>query len=74
MISNTQEQSSNRTRIEIPPTDSTSNPQLGQPFTPTLYDYLALVPVLVTAATPLILGLRNKKSSEPDRLESKDND
>jgi hypothetical protein len=32
----------------------------------TLYDYLALLPALITAITPLILGLKGKTSSEQD--------
>lgn len=53
------------THIEVPSSFPSLNPQLSQP--PTLYDYLALLPVLITALTPLILGLQKKKSSTSDK-------
>lgn len=43
-------------QINVPPT--ANFPTLQQPPTP--YDYLTLLPVLITAVTPLILGLKNK--------------
>ncbi|BAZ12757.1 hypothetical protein NIES4071_45900 [Calothrix sp. NIES-4071] len=57
MILNIREQSqSTGTQIGLPPTANV--PTLQQPPTP--YDYLTLLPVLITAVTPLILGLKNK--------------
>lgn len=57
MILDQREQSqSPGTQIGVPPTANV--PTLQQPPTP--YDYIALVPVLITAVTPLILGLKNK--------------
>lgn len=58
-------------QINIPSTGS--NPiNNNQPLIPTPYDYLALVPALITAVTPLILGLRQKSNSK-SKLESKSN-
>lgn len=54
---NTQENLSIGTHIEVPVVPSLNTPVTPQP---TLYDYLALIPVLITCATPLILGLKGK--------------
>jgi hypothetical protein len=48
------------TLIAVPPTDNV--PTLQQ--LPTPYDYLTLLPVLITAMTPLILGLMNKDKDD----------
>ncbi|QLE52973.1 hypothetical protein FD724_33980 (plasmid) [Nostoc sp. C057] len=74
MISNIKEQSSIKICIETAPTAPTINIQSSPPFAPTLYEYLALLPALLTAVTPLILGLRNNKFSESGRLNPKGND
>ncbi len=57
-------------RIEVPP--APDNIRLKQPGQePTPYDYLGLLPTLLVAATPLILGLRKGKPSDPDKEDSK---
>ena len=51
-------------------TDSTSIPQASQQPLPTLYDYLGLLPGLITAITPLMIALileLRKKSSASNR-------
>lgn len=50
------------THTEVPATSDTPTPQV-RPM-PTLYDYLTLLPVLITALTPLILGLKNKGKND----------
>lgn len=62
LLNNSQKYSSNGTYTEVP-TDSTSIAQVSQEPSATLYNYLALLPVLITALTPLILGLRKKSSA-----------
>jgi hypothetical protein len=69
LLNNGKEYSSNGTCIEVP-TGSTSIPQIGQQPSPTLYNYLALLPMLITALTPLILEFRKKSSSQ---VKGKDN-
>jgi hypothetical protein len=54
---NTQENLSIGTSVGVPPMPSLNTPVTLQP---TLYDYLALIPVLITSATPLILALKGK--------------
>ncbi|GAB1544597.1 hypothetical protein NUACC21_72730 [Scytonema sp. NUACC21] len=73
MLSNTTNQLSAATYVGVPSSGSIPNPQ-GQPLSLTPYDYFALLPALITAATPLILGLREKKSSVSGTAEGKDND
>lgn len=53
------------TQIEVSPT--TDLPLLDQPAT--AYDYFALLPALVTAVTPLILGVF-KKSVNDEKSDS----
>ncbi|WP_373527393.1 hypothetical protein [Nostoc sp.] len=50
------------TNTEVP----AINPNERSPsiMQPTLYDYLTILPVIITAATPLILGLRRKQASD----------
>jgi hypothetical protein len=63
MIPNNSEQFQlHTTQIGVPPTGNVPTPQVGQP--PTLYDYWALLPALITAATPLLLGLNKKGKDE----------
>jgi hypothetical protein len=63
MIPNNSEQfQSTGTHIGVPATGNVPTPQVVQPPTP--HDYLALLPVLITAATPLILGLKKNKDKE----------
>jgi hypothetical protein len=50
--------------IGVPTTNNVPIPQVGQ--APTPYDYLALFPVLITAVTPLILGLKKKDKDKGD--------
>lgn len=57
-----------RTNIEVPTSYPNSNSQLSQ--LPTLYDYFALLPTLIVAVTPLILGLWGKMPSNQDKEES----
>lgn len=54
----------NSTHIEVPATPNVPTPQVGQQPTP--YDYLTLLPALITAATPLILGLKKKDKDDFD--------
>lgn len=54
-LDNFEENSSVGTRTEVPPTNPTES--IHQP---TPYDYLALLPALITAVTPLILVLKKK--------------
>jgi len=48
--------------ISVPATNNPSVPQITKP--PTSYDYLALIPAILTAVTPLILGLRKKDKQD----------
>lgn len=48
------------TQIEVSPVNDL--PSLGQPITS--YDYFALLPALITAATPLILGVFKKDNKD----------
>jgi hypothetical protein len=65
MIPNNSKQfQSTETYIGVPATDNVFTPQVPQPKTP--YDYLALLPVLITAATPLILGFKKKGKDKDD--------
>ncbi|BAY20224.1 hypothetical protein NIES21_60940 (plasmid) [Anabaenopsis circularis NIES-21] len=75
MISNLSQQSSTVNTIGVQATDSTANfPILQQP---SLLDYFALLPALITALTPLILGLskdlaeKNKDKSNKDESDNK---
>ena len=52
--------------ISVPATNNPSVPQLTKP--PTYYDYLTLIPAILTAATPLILGLRKKDKDKKDKI------
>jgi hypothetical protein len=61
-----------QTHIEVPSLDVSSQPQLGQE--PTLYDYIGLLPTLLVAATPLILGLRKNRFSDLDQKDNKENE
>ncbi|MBD0261262.1 MAG: hypothetical protein ICV78_00665 [Tolypothrix sp. Co-bin9] len=65
---NTPENSLTGTHIAVPSIDSPTNPPVVQH--PTLYHYLVLIPAIITAVTPLILGLRGKTSSNPSKEES----
>jgi hypothetical protein len=72
MISNNRpEKSSIGTHVHVPPLHQTSHPQLVQQPTP--YDYLALLPVLIAAATPLILGFKGKTFPKQDKQEEGNN-
>jgi hypothetical protein len=64
MIPKIQENPSVGSHIGVPAAGNISIPQAGQ--APTPYDYIALLPVLITAATPLILGLK-KKDKDKDK-------
>jgi hypothetical protein len=64
MIPKNLENPSLETRIDVPVAGNFSTPQAGQSLTP--YDYLALLPVLITAVTPLILGLKKKDKDKED--------
>lgn len=56
----------NSTHIEVPAMYNVPTSQVGQQPTP--YDYLTVLPILITALTPLILGLRKKdKDDEEDK-------
>lgn len=50
-------------QIEVP-IDSLIVPKPNLPPSP--YDYFALLPALIAAATPLILGLKQKRSDPDD--------
>ena len=52
--------------ISVPATNNPSVPQVTKP--PTYYDYLTLIPAILTAATPLILGLRKKDKDKKDKI------
>jgi hypothetical protein len=64
MIPKNSENPSVGTHIGVPATNNVPTPQVEQPPTP--YDYLALFPVLITAVTPLILGLKKKDKDKGD--------
>lgn len=58
----------NQQIVELPnPGASVQTPIVN----PNLYDYLSLVPVMITAVTPLVLGFRNK-DKDKDKDEDKD--
>jgi hypothetical protein len=52
------------THIVIPATNDVPA-SLVRP-TPTIYDYLTLLPVLITALTPLILEFKKKKDADKE--------
>jgi hypothetical protein len=58
------------TQITVPPTANAPSLQPGQ--LPTPYDYLTLLPGLIVAATPLILGLKKKQNNKDDDKEDND--
>jgi len=64
MLSNNSQEISSSNYIGIPTTNNPSTPQITQP--PTSYDYFALIPAILIAATPLILGLRKKDENKED--------
>jgi len=53
-----------QTNVDVPPSSQIYHPTSNHPVS--FYDYLALVPALIVSLTPLILGLRAKKS-KPDK-------
>jgi len=51
-------------QVEVP----SSTPDYPQPpYPPTAYDYLALAPALLVAATPLVLGWLNSRNRNEDK-------
>ncbi|MCC5604812.1 hypothetical protein [Nostoc favosum] len=54
------------TSIEVPTNNLISSLSIQQSI-PTPYDYFALLPALITALTPLVLGLRKNKPSKQDK-------
>ncbi|WP_334918540.1 hypothetical protein [Nostoc sp.] len=69
MLTNNSQEISSGSYIAVPPASNIPTPQVGKPLT--TYDYLALIPVLITAATPLILGLKKK---DKDKNEDKEDE
>lgn len=55
-----------KTNIEVPANNLISSLSVQQPI-PTPYDYFALLPALITALTPLVLGLRKNKPPKQDK-------
>jgi hypothetical protein len=64
---NAQKNPSVATNIAVPPIPTSSSQFVQQP---TPYDYLTLIPVLITAITPLILALKRKTPSNQNEEES----
>ncbi|MEL6461156.1 MAG: hypothetical protein AAFQ91_23460 [Cyanobacteria bacterium J06621_15] len=62
MLSNNSQKISSSNYISVPSTTNPSTPQITK--LPTPYDYFALIPAILTAATPLILGLRKKDKED----------
>ncbi len=52
-------------QVEVPSSTPHSLPQ--PPYPPTAYDYLALAPALVVAATPLVLGWLDRRNRKEDK-------
>ncbi|NJL39385.1 MAG: hypothetical protein HC836_14190 [Richelia sp. RM2_1_2] len=65
MITNNFQEISSETYIGVPVTADIPTPQVGQ--APTYYDCLALLPAILTALTPLILGLKKKDKDDDDK-------
>ncbi len=63
MISNNSQEITSGSYIGVPPTADIPTPSVIQP---TPYHYLALIPAILTAATPLILGLKKKDKDKGD--------
>ncbi|HAG85791.1 MAG TPA: hypothetical protein DCL61_32795 [Cyanobacteria bacterium UBA12227] len=72
MIPNTNEQSSTGTYIGVPLTTDIPRSQSGQQ--PTALDYFVVLPALVSAATPLILGLKKSDKDKKKTGEDKEDD
>jgi|GEM_PF-4006250 len=70
MIAKDSQEISSGNYIAVPPTANVPTSQLSQSQTP--YDYLALLPALIAAATPLILGLRKKDKSKNEDKRDED--
>ncbi|MBE9215954.1 hypothetical protein IQ247_25390 [Plectonema cf. radiosum LEGE 06105] len=64
MLPNNSHEISSGNYISVPATGDIPTPQAIQPTT---YDYLVLIPAIVTALTPLILGLKNKDKDDEDK-------
>ncbi|WP_414624180.1 hypothetical protein [Calothrix sp. CCY 0018] len=65
MLPNNYQQILSGNYIGVPATTDIPTPQVGQ--VPTYYDYLALLPAILMAATPLILGLKKKDKDDDDK-------
>ncbi len=58
-----QSQKASEQQVEVP----SSTPHYPQPlYPPTAYDYLALAPALLVAATPLVLGWLDSRNKNED--------
>ncbi|MBE9216496.1 hypothetical protein IQ247_28195 [Plectonema cf. radiosum LEGE 06105] len=64
MLPNNPQKISAETYINVPATSNFPTPPVIQP---TPYDYLALLPAILTALTPLILGLKKKDKDDEDK-------
>ncbi|WP_414623810.1 hypothetical protein [Calothrix sp. CCY 0018] len=64
MISNNSQEISSENYIGVPATTDIPTPPIIQP---TPYHYLALLPAILTALTPLILGMMKKDEDDKDK-------
>ena len=65
MLPNNSQEISSENYIGVPATTDIPTPQVGRP--PTFYDYWALLPAILTALTPLVLGLKKKDKDDEDK-------
>jgi hypothetical protein len=65
MISNNSQEISSGSYIGVPATGNIPTPPVGQP--PASYYLLSLLPAILMAATPLILGLKKKDKDDEDK-------
>ncbi|MEM6398781.1 MAG: hypothetical protein AAF757_00905 [Cyanobacteria bacterium P01_D01_bin.116] len=65
MVAKNPQEISTGSYIGVPATTNIPTPQVGRPPTP--YDYWALLPAILTALTPLVLGLKKKDKDDEDK-------
>lgn len=65
MLPNNSQEISSGNYIGVPATTDIPTPPVGQ--APASYYHLSLLPAILTALTPLILGLKKKDKDEDDK-------
>lgn len=64
MLPNNSQEFSSGNYIGIQPTNNIPTPPV---IHPTVYPYLELLPAILTALTPLVLGLKKKNKDDEDK-------